>query len=237
MSEEDEAAVGGIVMVHEEGSEDPEGDHSIMKTKIIVRKIFQSGMTDYDFILDYPDSLEIYEDASLTEESLVSNEDEDLDGYPLTEEKEFWLKGLQASASHKDTTITLRLRKNEQVISDVDTSIDVTLINVDIAVDKDRSGTENDPGIQFGGADKTAEDDPYVFWVNNDYDEGSDDEALDNEPTRGDYLDGQISNTRDLEDFSRLWLNVGSILTQLKDGTMRLGLDWQGCTNTLCIYA
>ena len=111
------------------------------------------------------------------------------------------------------------------------------LLKVEIAVDKDRSGTENDPGIQFGGADKTAEDDPYVFWVNNDYDEGSDDEALDNEPTRGDYLDGQISNTRDLEDFSRLWLNVGSILTQLKDGTMRLGLDWQGCTNTLCIYA
>jgi hypothetical protein len=102
------------------------------------------------------------------------------------------------------------------------------LLKMDMAVDADRSGTEFDPGIQFGGTDQTSEDEPYYFWVNNDNDSGSDDEAEDLEPTSGhDYLDGQIDSARDLEDFSRLWINVDGIADQLKDGSLRLGLEWK----------
>jgi hypothetical protein len=76
--------------------------------------------------------------------------------------------------------------------------------------------------------DQTSEDEPYYFWVNNDNDSGSDDEAEDLEPTSGhDYLDGQIDSARDLEDFSRLWINVDGIADQLKDGSLRLGLEWK----------
>ena len=105
---------------------------------------------------------------------------------------------------------------------------EVRLLKVDVAVDADRSGTEFNPGIEFGGADQTSEDEPYVFWINNDVDHGNDDEAEDREPNVApDYLDGQIDFSRDLEDFSRIWINVDGIADQLKDGSLRLGLEWK----------
>ena len=44
------------------------------------------------------------------------------------------------------------------------------LINVELAVDANRSGTKDDPGITFGADDKTSEEEPYEFWINNDRD-------------------------------------------------------------------
>lgn len=104
------------------------------------------------------------------------------------------------------------------------------LLDIKLAVDADRSGTEVDPGIEFGGNDSTSEVNPYYFWINNDTDSGSDDLAEDLEPTSADSLNGQINCSRDLEDFSRLWLDVARIQDKLQSGEMRLGLKWQNIT-------
>jgi hypothetical protein len=106
----------------------------------------------------------------------------------------------------------------------------ILLLDIKLAVDADQSGTELDPGIEFGGNDLTSETEPYFFWINNDSDSGSDDMAEDLEPVSPDSLNGQISCSRDLEDFSRLWLDVAGIHDKLQSGKMRLGLKWQNVT-------
>ena len=140
----------------------------------------------------------------------------------------------EAMASSREETIEITLAE-----ADDEESLDVRelvtigpLIKVDLAVDADRSGTEFDPGIQFGGSDKTTEEEPYRFWVNNDRDSGSDDEAQDNEPISGqeDYWSPAILNSRGMEDLSRIWIDVDGIAEQLKDGSLRLGLEWKNVT-------
>ncbi|MEN8863235.1 MAG: hypothetical protein ABF315_08625, partial [Lentimonas sp.] len=96
----------------------------------------------------------------------------------------------------------------------------VALLKVDVAVDGNRDGE-----IGFASAaDKTTEEEPFEFWLNNDNDQGLGDDANDNEPLAGqeDYLNSLIDGHRDLEDFARLHLGLGSIFKHLKDGSLEL---------------
>jgi hypothetical protein len=101
--------------------------------------------------------------------------------------------------------------------------------NLQLAVDNNRDGN-----ITFDAADATSTDRPYRFWVNNDYD-GYD-------PGIGDYADLDpaggsdannlaISCTRDLEDYTRLWVNTQGITRELLDGTFLLALEWKDVTD------
>jgi hypothetical protein len=98
-------------------------------------------------------------------------------------------------------------------------------VNLQLAVDGNRDGN-----LTFDAADATSTDNPYRFWVNNDYD-GYD-------PSIGDYADLDpstgsdannltISCTRDLEDYTRLWINTQGITTELQNGTFLLALEWK----------
>lgn len=94
------------------------------------------------------------------------------------------------------------------------------LLKVDVAVDNDRDGE-----ISFGNAgDKTTEEKPFEFWLNNDKDVGTGEDAKDDEPVTGDedYANVVIDGARDLEDFARLHLGLGSIFKHLKDGSLEL---------------
>ena len=92
------------------------------------------------------------------------------------------------------------------------------LLPVDVAVDANRDGT-----ITFDGQDATTAEKPYVFWANNDCDDGHsvdggdwEEDDLEYAPgnqlptvdqrTRLDCWSSKISCRRDLEDFSRLWI-------------------------------
>lgn len=80
----------------------------------------------------------------------------------------------------------------------------------DVAVDLNRDGA-----IEFDKSDATATNDPYVFWVNNDHDsehtvDGSDSEEDDLPPPSlgGDAVIDHLQYKRDLEDLSRIWLDL-----------------------------
>ncbi len=102
-------------------------------------------------------------------------------------------------------------------------------VNLQLAVDANRDGN-----ITFDAADATSADNPYRFWVNNDYDG--------NDPSIGDYADLDpsrgtdannlaISCTRDLEDYTRLWINTQGIIEELRNGTYLLALEWEDATD------
>lgn len=101
-------------------------------------------------------------------------------------------------------------------------------VKLQLAVDTDRDGN-----VTFDAADATSTDKPYRFWVNNDYDgfdSGIDDYA-DLDPSGGSDADNlAISCTRDLEDYTRLWVNTQGITRELLDGTFLLALEWKDVT-------
>jgi len=103
-----------------------------------------------------------------------------------------------------------------------------TLLKVDIAVDNNRDGT-----IEFGGgADLTEEEKPYTFWINNDFDDAEGDNP---DGTTANYSDGVINGIRDLEDFTRLHIDVSSILPMLKDNDFDLALKFEETTGSPAI--
>ncbi|HLX68017.1 MAG TPA: alpha/beta hydrolase, partial [Verrucomicrobiae bacterium] len=102
-------------------------------------------------------------------------------------------------------------------------------VSLQLAVDADRDGN-----ITFGTADATSADKPYRFWINNDYDgfdPGLGDYA-DLDPSGGSDADNLvISCTRDLEDYTRLWINTQGITRELLNGTFLLALEWKDVTD------
>jgi hypothetical protein len=108
---------------------------------------------------------------------------------------------------------------------------------IELAVDANRDGqiklsSEDD-------SDKTSADKPYRFWLNDDDDHGTSTTASLGEEhvpiVRPDYTANVISSQRDLEDFSRLWLEIRAISTALQpkaDGTadLYIGLQWTSVT-------
>ena len=117
----------------------------------------------------------------------------------------------------------------------------VTLEPFQMAVDANRDGK-----IAFDGTDATTEEKPFVFWVNDDHDVehlvdivGSEIPAtLEQEDVFDgikDSCDGVITCVRDLEDFTRLHLSVGSLADDLKNERLSLGLEFVQTTGTPAI--
>jgi pimeloyl-ACP methyl ester carboxylesterase len=99
----------------------------------------------------------------------------------------------------------------------------VMLLKMDIAVDANKNGE-----VEFG-SDQTEENEPYVFWVNNDADSAS---GEDPGSSTENHTDGQINGIRDLEDFTRLHIDVSSILPMLKDDSLDLALKFENTTGS-----
>jgi hypothetical protein len=96
-------------------------------------------------------------------------------------------------------------------------------------VDANRDGQ-----IASDGSDATSAGNPYRFWVNNDYDgyDSSIDDYADLDPSTGDDANNtSISCTRDLEDYTRLWINTQGLTTDLKNGNLLLALEWKNATD------
>ena len=104
-----------------------------------------------------------------------------------------------------------------------------------MAVDANRDGS-----ILFDGSDATSPERPYRFWVNNDNDlsaSNTNPEELD--APVADHLDGIIKNIRDLEDFSRLWIDLQGLQSGLTAANFELALEWRNVTEgnpTIQIY-
>ena len=86
----------------------------------------------------------------------------------------------------------------------------------------------------FDAQDQTSATNYYRFWVNNDYDgydPGIGDQADLNPAGGSDANKLSISCTRDLEDYTRLWINTQGITSELQNGTFLLALEWKDTTD------
>jgi hypothetical protein len=76
------------------------------------------------------------------------------------------------------------------------------------------------------GPDNTSSERPLVFWTNNDQDDTRASETGGvRKPTRTDYLDRIIDNSRDLEDFARLWISGLPELPVAEEFRLELSVD------------
>jgi hypothetical protein len=113
-------------------------------------------------------------------------------------------------------------------------SFDVQIVDFQAAVDNNRDGdiTFDVPGRM--NPDRTAADKPYRFWVNNDYDgidPGIGDQADLNPATGSDADSHSIGCTRDLEDYTRLWINTQGLTDDLQNGKLLLALEWKNVSS------
>jgi len=113
---------------------------------------------------------------------------------------------------------------------------DVTVVNVDIAMDGNRDGI-----IEF----KNTNDSHYLFWVNDDVDvlwrnTGDDGNPLQEDDkqlgesgrTKPDCMDSVINCLRDLEDFTRLHIRIDEAITQMTGITYHVKFNNSSGTNT-----
>lgn len=108
------------------------------------------------------------------------------------------------------------------------------LVPADIAVDANRDGvirfSGNLAGTQGNPTDRTTEDKPFRFWLNDDCDLDTGELVpvfiTDAAPNiiGGLYT---IGSNRDLEDFTRLWLYIGGLQDAIAAGTIKVGLKWK----------
>jgi hypothetical protein len=106
-------------------------------------------------------------------------------------------------------------------------------INFQLAVDANRDGN-----ITFDAQDLTTPSWPYRFWVNDDYDGFGGEVGVqdDLDPSTGkDATNAVISCTRDLEDYTRLWMKVLNLTNELQNGTLLLALQWEDASNNPAI--
>jgi hypothetical protein len=134
------------------------------------------------------------------------------------------------------------------VADDSDNSRSVLLVPAALAVDNNRDGN-----ISFDVDDQTTEENPFVFWLNNDVDRyhavdvnadnpdgywiedsldptlGSNIDITDNTTSYRGKVDWQLNNIpseRDLKDFARIWLNIGALQSAISSGNIYVGLKW-----------
>ena len=106
----------------------------------------------------------------------------------------------------------------------------VLLVPAELMVDGNRDGEMSFDDPSISGLDGTSEGKPYRFWVNDD-DDGAAGDPGDHVPARApDYADGIIRSIRDLEDFSRLQLNVGGLHEALEFGKIKAAFEWRQST-------
>jgi hypothetical protein len=121
---------------------------------------------------------------------------------------------------------------------------DVFLVMQDLAVDGNRDGEMgfDDPALR--DADKTTSDKPYRFWLNDDDDteinDGTDGKPIapaETEqipPLHADNSLHEIVSKRNLEDFARLWMDIGGAQDALSWG-IQIGLKWKNVTGAPAI--
>jgi pimeloyl-ACP methyl ester carboxylesterase len=122
------------------------------------------------------------------------------------------------------------------------------LLPVELAVDSNRDGEMSLSDATIHDKDQTTEQKPYMFWINNNHDgyckdsgetSVQDDLQLGPQDSSNDY----ISCTRDLEDFSRIWISMKGF-SQILQGSsgISVGLQWEpipgasGPTPTIKIF-
>ena len=100
-----------------------------------------------------------------------------------------------------------------------------SLVSVDIAVDANRDGE-----VKLGSStDKTTQDKPFRFWCNDDDDSGEHDHPG---SSTKDSDSNTIVSLRDLEDFTRLHLNIGGLQDAIANGDIQVGLEWRNATGS-----
>ncbi len=116
---------------------------------------------------------------------------------------------------------------------------DVFLLMANLAVDGNRDGemSFNDPAVR--DPDRTTSDRPYRLWLNDDDDTeltptGQPAESEMVPPAQPDYRWHQIISKRNLEDFARIWMDVGGAQGALSWG-IQIGLKWKNVTGAPAI--
>jgi len=110
-----------------------------------------------------------------------------------------------------------------------------TLLPVELAVDGNHDGV-----IQLGSAsDQTTQAQPYRYWVNNNEDQqsssilfGTSPDTVPPVPANEDYLSNDVVSTRDLEDWTRLWVYMKGLNSAIQAGTIQVGLKWVNTNGT-----
>lgn len=179
--------------------------------------------------------------------------------YPVTlseKSREAWLKRFLVHISHPDGTDSLTplgdylsltsggdsapIELNPGTLEDETTpekSVTLRLLPIDLAIDANRDGT-----IDQG--ETASEDRPFRFWLNDDHDieHSVDMDGITAGIGQEDIFDGnkdgddnQIKCARDLEDFSRLHMDVSSFIQQLKSGEISAGLSFTEVTGAPAI--
>jgi hypothetical protein len=100
-------------------------------------------------------------------------------------------------------------------------------ISAELMVDANRDGemSFDDPAIHY--ANQTSEERPYRFWLNDDDDGAAGDQDDHIPPTAPDYADGVIRSIRDLEDFSRLHVNLAGLEEAIESGSIKAAFEWR----------
>jgi hypothetical protein len=179
--------------------------------------------------------------------------------YPVTlseKSREAWLKRFLVQVSHPDGTDSLKplsdylsltsgadsapIELNPGTLRDETTpakSVTLRLLPIDLAIDANRDGT-----IDQG--ETASEDRPFRFWLNDDHDieHSVDMDGITAGIGQEDIFDGnkdcddsRIKCARDLEDFSRLHMDVSSFIQQLKSGEISAGLSFTEVTGAPAI--
>ena len=94
-----------------------------------------------------------------------------------------------------------------------------------LGVDADRDGQ-----IRFDESDATSPTRPYRFWVNNDVDSQGNAAAPLSGAYTEDHADAIIRSPRDLEDFTRLWVDLQGLQSGLSAAGLELAFEWRSIT-------
>jgi alpha-tubulin suppressor-like RCC1 family protein len=130
-----------------------------------------------------------------------------------------------------------------EMVGTDDTGAPALAFPCELAVDADRNGTivmANDVGANGNLPVDTTENQPFRFWVNDGID-GFDSSGVEKDlnPATGipncQQSPPQITCSRDLENFSRLWLYMKGIDQAVASGTIIVGLEWQNTSGSPAI--
>jgi alpha-tubulin suppressor-like RCC1 family protein len=103
------------------------------------------------------------------------------------------------------------------------------LVPVELMVDGNRDG---DMSLATVAADRTTDEAPYKFWLNNDHDvyhivDREDTDYDDANDALRDCENRAIDNMRDLEDFTRLRVSFGGLTNLVKQPDIVVSLEWR----------
>ena len=105
------------------------------------------------------------------------------------------------------------------------------LLPLEMMVDGNRDGNMSFTTPATHDSDETSAAKPFTFWINNDLDKGGTVDLIDWEEDDyegdSDRFDDVIEWARDLEDFTRLWINLRGITQLINQGDVSVRLQWR----------